>query len=140
MEKREKIEQLYFLQKRSLTQISEEMKLSISYISRILRENANYHDEQEKRKQENKVKRMEKQKNIIYKNRQEKNIQDMVENQILKRRHEQASKELSKGKTLGNNDLRKWSTVYKYNKEKKCYEFDSSISNKPCDFPKYINI
>lgn len=140
MEKREKIEEMYFTQKMSLTQIAQEMQLSISYVSRILRENKSYRDEQERRKQENQVKRRQMQKDLIYKSRKEKAVQRIMENQVLKRMHEQAVKELSKGRTLGNNALRKWTTVYKYNREKHCYEFDANIAKRPCDFPRYINI
>ena len=138
MEKREEIERLYFLQKRSLTQIAEEMKLSISYISRILRENTNYHDEQEKRKQENKEKRRAKQKELIYTNRKEKARQSSIDNLIMQNLHEQASIELSKRSALSKEALRKWCSLYKYNKQKKCYEFDSSKTVKPNDFPLYI--
>lgn len=62
MEKREKIEKMYFIQKMSLTNIAKELKVSVSYVSRLLRDNEKYHDEQEIRKQENQLKRKKQQK------------------------------------------------------------------------------
>ena len=52
MEKREKIEEMYFMQKMSLTNIAKELNLSVSYVSRLLRQNEKYHDEQEARKKD----------------------------------------------------------------------------------------
>ena len=39
VEKREKIEEMYFIQKMSLTNIAKELKVSVSYVSRLLRDN-----------------------------------------------------------------------------------------------------
>lgn len=138
MEKKKKIEELYFNQKMSLTEIAEQIGLSISYISRILRQNPNYSVEQERRKNENKMLRREKQKELIYKLRKNRTAQNIIENQKIKRQHEQASIEMSKRKTLGNEALRKWCSLYKYDKEKQKYKFDDSKTLKPRDFPLYI--
>lgn len=140
MEKKEKIEELYFYQKMSLTEIAEQLGLSISYISRILRQNPNYSVEQERRKNENKMLRREKQKELIYELRKNKSRQNIIDNQRLKNEHEQAAKELSKRKTLGNDALRKWCSLYKYDKEKQKYKFDDSEVLRPNDYPMYINI
>lgn len=138
MEKNKKIEEMYFVQKMSLTNISKELGISISYISRILRNNTNYKEEQERRKKENHTKRRKIQKELIHKRRREIATQKTMENQIMRLLHEQATKELSRGQTLGNDTLRKWCSLYRYNKAKKRYEFDSEIVLKPNDYPSYI--
>ena len=57
----------------------------------------------------------------------------------MKTQHENAARELSKHSSIGNQDLRKWcSSAYKYNKKKKCYEFDTENLLKPPDFPMYV--
>lgn len=140
VKKKEKIEEMYFVQKMSLTNISKELGISISYISRILRNNTNYKEEQERRKKENHTKRRILQKELIHKRRREIATQKAMENQIIKLLHEQATKELSRGRTLGNDTLRKWCSLYKYNNDKKRYEFDSKKTLKPRDFPLYIKI
>lgn len=140
VEKREKIEEMYFIQKMSLTNIAKELKVSVSYVSRLLRDNEKYHDEQEIRKQENQLKRKKQQKELIYSQRKEKARQRLLENQAMKRLHEQATREMSKGRKLGNETLRRWCSLYNYNKDKNCYEFNTSEALKPRDFPLYIKV
>lgn len=138
MEKKEKIEKLYFEQKMSLTEIANQLGVSVSYISKILRKNPNYNIEQERRKKENKLIRREKQKELIYKLRRNRAKENIIENYALKKQQEQDAKELSKRRTLGNDALRKWCSLYKYDKEKQKYKFDDSKVLKPNDFPLYI--
>ena len=52
MEKKTKIEELFFKQNKTIKEISQKLNLSISYVSRILKQNINYHDEKERRKKE----------------------------------------------------------------------------------------
>lgn len=137
MNEKDVIEELYFTQKNNLTEISKKLNKSVSYISRILRNNKNYTSEKELRKKENLKKRRKKQKQIIYKNRKEKPM-DLSYQQLMKA-HEEASKELSKGKSMNNETIRKWcSSAYKYNSNKRRYEFDAGNALKPVDLPKYI--
>ena len=84
MENKEKIEEMYFKHKMSLTEIAEQLKISISYVSRILRKNTNYIEEQNKRKEENAALRKQKQKNIIYESRRTKTRNDLTEYQFVK--------------------------------------------------------
>lgn len=140
MEKKKKIEDLYFKEKMSLTEIANQLNVSISYISRILRENIHYKTEQERRKAQNKATRREKQKELIYKLRKNKLNQNLMENQQVKEQHKQATKELSKRKTIGNEALRKWCSLYKYDKKKKRYVFDTKKALKPNDYPMYIKV
>lgn len=136
MEKVAIINALYFEQRKSLTEIADMINTSVSYISKVLRKNEKYKMEKEKRKKENLIRRKEIQKDLIYKQRKKKTDTDYIN---LKSKHEQASIELSKRSVISKDALRKWcSSAYKYNKEKKCYEFDSKNLTKPTDFPLYI--
>ena len=130
MDKVEIINELYFSQEKTLTEISEIINTFVSYISKILRKNERYKIEKEKRR---KI-----QKDMIYNARKSKIDIEYID---LKSQHEQASKELSKRRILGNDTLRKWcSSAYKFNKKKNCYEFDTKNLIKPADFPLYIKV
>ena len=137
MDKKTHILNLYFNEEKTLTEIAKELNTSVSYISKILRANKLYLIEKEKRKRENLSKRRIKQKEIIYKNR--KNKEKDLSYYELKSAHEQASKELSKSRKLGTEAIRKWcGTSYKYNKKKNRYEFQEDRSLRSLDLPKYI--
>ena len=138
MEKVAMINELYFEEKKTLTEIAEVINTSVSYISKILRKNEKYNEEKEKRKNENLLKRRKIQQDLIYGKRKS-NID--IEYIKLKTQHEQASMELSKRSLLGKDTLRKWcSSAYVYNKNKKRYEFDTKNLNKPSDFPLYVKV
>lgn len=135
MDKIAMINELYFEEKKNLTEIAQIIDTSVSYISKILRKNERYKKEKEKRKQENLIQRRETQKELIYTKRKIKKSTDYID---LKKQHEDAAKELSKHSSIGNQDLRKWcSSAYKYNKNKNRYEFDKNLP-KPPDFPMYV--
>ena len=73
LERNELIYKLYFQDKLTLTQISHQINLSISQISRVLSKSPNYVQEKNKRKEENRKKHIEQTKEIIkikgYKNK-----------------------------------------------------------------------
>lgn len=139
MNKQETIENLYFEEKKNLTEISKILNITVGYISRILKKNDKYAKEKEKRKSENLIKRRNLQKKLIYKNRKQKGI-DLVYI-ALQNSHEEATRELSKSSKLGTEAIRKWcGSAYKYNASKKRYEFDAGSSAKPADLPQYIKI
>ena len=60
---------------------------------------------------------------------------------MMKAQHEQASKELSRGKrNVSNLDYRNWNkTAYIYNRKKKRFEFKENLG-RSYDVPKYIYI
>ena len=93
MEKNKVIERLYFEEKKTLTEIAEKLKVSVSYITKVLKKNEMYNVEKEKRKEENLAKRRLKQKEIIYNRRRQKKNSDSSY-LALKSSHEQASREL----------------------------------------------
>lgn len=136
MEKKALINNLYFEQKKDLTEIAKIINTSISYVSRVLKKDEKYIEEKEKRKNENLLKRRKIQKDIIYKNRTNRIDLDYIN---VKQQHILASKLLSTHSTMNNENLRKWcGNAYIYNKEKNCYQFDTKNLLKPPDFPMYI--
>ena len=111
MEKVAIINNLYFEQRKNLTEIAEIINTSVSYISKILRKNEMYKIEKEKRKEENQKRRKKVQKDLIYNKRKSKTDIDYIN---LKSQHEQDINELSKHSTIGNQALRKWcNSAYK---------------------------
>ena len=136
MEKIAIINNLYFEQQKSLSEIADLINTSVSYISRILKKNEDYNKEKERRKQENLKIRRDKQKQLIYAKR---NNGIDIEYLKMNVQHEEATKELSQSTTIGKDALRKWcSSAYIYNRKKKAYMFDTTTLLKPADFPLYI--
>ena len=80
MDKKTHIQNLYFNEEKTLTEIAKELNTSVSYISKILRANKLYLIEKEKRKRENLSKRRIKQKEIIYKNRKKHVLTKVIKN------------------------------------------------------------
>lgn len=73
----------------------------------------------------------------LLRKREQKRIEDNYS--AIQAQHIQASRELSKGKHLTNENYRKWnSSAYKYNPSKRRYEFDKTLG-RASDVPKYIN-
>ena len=68
------INELYFEEKKNLTEIAQIIETSVSYISRILRKDQRYKEEKEKRKKDNLIQRRETQKELIYTKRKNKRI------------------------------------------------------------------
>ena len=141
MDNKQKIEELYFKKSFSLTKIAKALNISVSYVSRVLRSNVNYQEEKKRRETENLKKRRNCQKKIITELRKRKATQNLIENQTMRKQHNQAAKELSKKRTLNKETLRKWCSLYDYNKEKQRYEFNTKEGIlKPNDFPLYIKV
>lgn len=135
LERNELIYKLYFQYKLTLTQISHQINLSISQISRVLSKSPNYVQEKNKRKEENRKKHLEQTKEIIKNKRLQKQIE---EKQILDILHNQASFELSYTHPMSKSAIRKHcSSAYNYNHNKKRFELkdDVAYSN---DMPKII--
>ena len=70
------INELYFEEKKNLTEIAQIIETSVSYISRILRKDQRYKEEKEKRKKDNLIQRRETQKELIYTKRKNKRNTD----------------------------------------------------------------
>ncbi len=135
LERNELIYTLYFKDKLTLTQISCQINLSISQISRILSKSPNYMQEKNKRKEENREKHIEQTKEIIKNKRLEKQIE---EKQVLEILHNQASFELSYAHPMSKCAIRKnCSSAYNYNQNKKRFELKDDVAYSS-DMPKII--
>ena len=135
LERNELIYKLYFQDKLTLTQISHQINLSISQISRVLSKSPNYVQEKNKRKEENRKKHIEQTKEIIKNKRLQKQIE---EKQILDILHNQPSIGKSYIHPMTKYTIRKnCSSAYNYNQNKKRFELkdDVAYSN---DMPKII--
>lgn len=139
MEKTAMIIDLYFVQKKKTSEIADIVSVTPGYISQIVAKDKRYKNEKQRRKDEQLIKRRELQKKQIYSKRKNKASNHNTNIQILQQMHNQDVSELSEHKNIGNQSLRKWcSSAYKYNLDKKKYEFDTERLTRTIGFPLYI--
>ena len=132
MSKKDEITKLYFVDRENPATIAKKLNISKSAVTQVLQKDV--------RKKQNKIRHNEKTKEIIKKTRKIKQFKNRTEDLILKRMHNQASQELSKGKRLSNLAYRNWNTsAYSYNEAKRRYEFKEELGRSN-DVPKYIKI
>lgn len=140
MSKKDEITKLYFVDREIPATIARKLNISKSAVTQVLQKDDRYKKEKEVRKKQNKIRHSEKTKEIIKKTRKIKQLKNRSEDLILKRMHNQASQELSKGKRLSNLAYRNWNTsAYSYNEDKRRYEFKEELGRSN-DVPKYIKI
>ena len=120
LERNKLIYDLYFVDKLTVSQISERIVLSISQVSRVLSKSPLYLPEKANRKEENRKRHNEKAKEIM---RNKRAKQQFEEKAIIDKLHYQAALELSYTYPLSNIALRKnCSSAYSYNTKKGIYE------------------
>ena len=114
---KEKIIKKYFVDKEIPANIAKELNISKSAVTQVLQKDERY--------------KLEKEREI-------KKIKNNVDNLYMKRMHEQASQELSKGKRMSNIAYRNWNkSAFKYNSKRKGYEFRKELG-RSYDIPKFI--
>lgn len=137
---KETILKMYFFDKLRPKDIAEELNISKSAVSQVLKKDERYQEEKLKRKQQNKLKHIEDTKRIIKTKRKINQFKNNVDDLILKNMHNQASAELSKGKRLNNMAYRNWNkSAYTYNKKRKGFEFRKELG-RSIDVPKFIKV
>lgn len=120
LERNKLIYDLYFVDKLTVSQISERASLSISQVSRVLSKSPLYLPEKANRKEKNRKRHNEKTKEIMKNKRAKQQFEEKLE---MDRLHYQASMELSYTSPLSNIALRKnCSSAYSYNTKKGIYE------------------
>ena len=120
LERNKLIYNLFFVDKLTVSQISEKVALSISQVSRVLSKSPLYLPEKNNRKEENRKRHNEKTKEIM---RNKRAKQQFEEKAIIDKLHYQAALELSYTSPLSNIALRKnCSSAYIYNTKKGIYE------------------
>lgn len=123
--------ELYFQSKMTFSDISKVVNISISQISRIVAKNENYICEKNKRLKETEIKHRESTKEIMRRKRNLQSKANKDEKAILDYLHNQASCELSKGKTINNRVFKKWnSSAYEYYAKTKEYRIKEAFKNK----------
>lgn len=129
---------MYFVDKLRVVDISNELGISKSAVTQVLKKDERYQQEKESRKQLNRKKNREFTKQYMTTKR--KNQNNDSDYAILKQAHEQASRELSGGrKPISNRAFREWNpSIYKYNSRLKSYVLRKGI-NVGSDVPKRIN-
>ena len=122
----EEIIHLYFTEKMLQKDISEKLNISKSTICRVIKKDERYIEEKNSRKLLNKKKHNKEIQKRVEAKREAKNNSDY---QILKKMHEQASRELSGGrKPISNRAFRDWNTsIYRYNEKTKSYVLRKGI-------------
>lgn len=138
MKNKELIIKLYFIDRYTATNIAKELKVSNAYITKIIKQDSRYYKEKEKRKAENKEKHKETTKKYIESKRKQTSFD--AEYALLRKSHEQASRELSGGrKPINNRAFRNWnSSIYRYNEKSKSYVLRRGI-NAGADVPTRIS-
>ncbi len=133
--KKEEIIQKYYEEDEKIIDISNELKVSRAYISKIIQQDKRYHIKKQVLKDKTQERKREYTKMKMRQIREEKAIQ----NAIIKQQHIRAIAELSGGyPVISNRAFRKWNaSAYKYNKSKKCFEFDRKLSRSYA-IPRYI--
>lgn len=129
---------LYFNNKLKQIEISKQLNISKSTVSKILSKDARFEEEKKHRKLENKIKHNKDIQIRVENKRKEIQFNNNVDDLILKHLHNQASTELSKRSHLTNENYRKWNiSAYKYNPSKHRYEFNENLG-RSYDVPKFI--
>ena len=129
MTKKEKIIYLYYEKKLKEKVISKKIKVSTSYVTKIIKSDTKYKKEKQRRKQENKLK--QKKRNIeCIKRKRLKQKRDGLD-EFMKRQHIQASYELSGRKKINNRAFRNWnSSIYRFHSKTSEYRVKEELLNK----------
>lgn len=127
---------LFYIQHLSVKEISEKVDISVSYVTKIIKQDTRYFDEKQYRKNVTKEKRRVSKNNFEKNKRMLKRIDDCYA--FMKHQQAQDSRELSSSSHLTNENYRRWNcSAYSYNPSKRRYEFDSKLG-RSADAPKYI--
>lgn len=133
---KENIINLFYNEHLKVKKIAEQLGISSSYITKVIKQDARYIQEKDFRKKESKNNRKIAQNKFIKNKREKQRLEDNYS--YVKSQHDQATRELSKSSHLSNESYRKWNySAYSYNPSKKRYEFDNKLG-RSADVPKYI--
>jgi len=137
-EEKQMILDLFFIQRKKQIEIANILSISKFIVSRTVTKDSRYKKEKERRKKENQEKHKQKTNQYIAQVREVKRRNDY---EIMKKIHEQASKELSEVRAnISNTEFRKWnSSIYRYEDSLKCYILKNDIVTS-IDSPKKISI
>lgn len=127
MSKKDEIITLYFEEKMSAIEISKNIEVGQSYITKVIKQDSRYSEEKQRRK-ENTRKRHNK---INRENMRKVRKELAISNDVLKIQHYQASLELSGRKTISNRAFRNWnSSIYRFHEKTKEYRVKEELKDK----------
>lgn len=133
---KESIINLFYNEHLKVKKIAEQLGISSSYITKVIKQDSRYMQEKDFRKKESKNNRKIAQNKFIKNKREKQRLEDNYS--YVQSQHDQATRELSKSSYLSNESYRKWNySAYNYNPSKKRYEFDNNLG-RSADVPKYI--
>lgn len=136
------ITQMYFEEKIKPVDISKKINISKSAVTKVLKKDSRYKNEKQKRIEFNQMKHTEDTKLYIKQKRKELQHKNSVDDLVLKKLHDQASRELSGPRKLTNRAYREWNkSAYTYNQKKRQFEFRKELeSQRSFDVPKIIKV
>jgi len=122
-----KILELYYESHLKRGNISKKLKISTSYITRIVKSDSRYETEKQIRKETTKAEKAKRTKEYIKEKREI--VRNEQSGDFLQLQHNRAVSELSENRSsISNRVLRKWCAgAYNYNNRKKGFEFDKTI-------------
>lgn len=120
---------MYYEEKLNIIQIANKLNISKQYVSKIVRKDFRHSLEKEERKHQTTIRRKH-QKSLDKKKCREKRKCDNSYEQLMYQ-HNQATAELSKGKTISNRAFKKWnSSVYAFHSKTREYRIKEDYKNK----------
>lgn len=138
--RKETIIYMYFIEKKKPIDIAKYFNISKSAVTQVLQKDNRYSKEKKIRKEDNKSKHIEETKKIIKHKRKIIQHKNNVDDLVLRRMHNQASRELSKPRRLSNMAYRNWNkSAYTYNQKRQGFEFRKELGRSH-DVPKFIKV
>ena len=129
MSSKSKIILMYYEEKLNIIQIANTLNISKQYVSKIVRKDFRHSLEKEERKHQTTIRRKQ-QKSLDKKKNREKRKSDNSYEQLMYQ-HNQATAELSKGKTISNRAFKKWnSSSYVFHSRTREYRIKEDYKNK----------
>ena len=130
--------ELFYEENLSQKQIVEKLNVSKAYVSLIVTKDERYSSFKMLKLEQSKIRHNQQIQKKVKENRKKVQFTNAVDDLFLKKRHEDASKEMSKGNHLTNENYRKWNqSAYKINPSKNRYEWDETLTRSYA-LPKYI--
>ena len=129
MSKKDEILFLYYEKKEKAVLIAEKLEVSTAYITKVIKTDKRYSNEKEIRKQIS-IQNRKVQKREWIRNKR-KVLKDLRLDGVMEMLHNQASSELSGGRTINNRAFKKWnSSIYKYHSKTKEFRVKPEIIHK----------
>lgn len=129
MSRKERIIFLYYEKKLNTVEISNNLKISKQYVSKIIKTDIRFNDEKVRRKNNNAA--IRKRKKQEYKKSKRQRMKDERLEAFIEMQHRQATGELSGRRIISNRAFKKWNTsIYEYHDKTKEFRLKKELKNK----------